>query len=106
MPRHARRPRQPRFDSHDDLLDGAVTTLDLHGDTVTAARERVARFLAETARRRPGSRVRIVTGRGRGSPDGPKLRPAVAGLLRGDCARYVKEWDRDADDGGFVVRLR
>jgi hypothetical protein len=26
-----RRNRQPRFDSRDDLLDGAAATLDLHG---------------------------------------------------------------------------
>ncbi|HXY69761.1 MAG TPA: Smr/MutS family protein [Gemmatimonadales bacterium] len=103
MPR--RRPRQPQFDASDPLLDGPATTLDLHGDTVAAARTRVAQFLAATARRQPGSRVHIITGRGRGSSDGPRLRPAVAALLKGECARWVKTWDRDVDDGGFVVLL-
>ncbi len=104
MPRH--RPRQPRYDSSDGLLDGPATTLDLHGDTVAAARARVAQFLAATARARPGSVVHIITGKGRGSAEGPKLRPMVAGLLKGECAPLVRDWARDVDEGGFRVRLR
>ncbi len=98
--------RQPRFDSRDNLLDGPATTLDLHGDTVAAARTRVAQFLAATARARPGSLVHIITGKGRGSAGGPRLRPMVASLLKGECASLVRDWARDADDGGYRVRLR
>jgi DNA-nicking Smr family endonuclease len=101
-----RHSRQPRFESRDALLDGPATTLDLHGDTVVAARTRVAQLLASRSRTNPGSRVHIITGKGRGSEGGPKLRPMVAGLLKGECAKYVKDWDRDVDDGGFVVLLR
>lgn len=100
-------PRQPRFDSHDTLLDGPALTLDLHGDTAAAARTRVAQFLAATARAHPGSLVHIITGRGRGSGDaGPKLRPMVAALLKGECAPLVRDWARDVDEGGFRVRVR
>lgn len=98
-------PRQPRFDSSDSL-DGPATTLDLHGDTVATARERVQQFLGATARAHPGSLVHIVTGRGRGSAGGPKLRPMVAALLKGECAALVKDWARDTDEGGYRVRLR
>jgi DNA-nicking Smr family endonuclease len=104
--RVTRHTRQPRFDSSDALLDGPATTLDLHGDTVVAARNRVAQLLATKARTAPGSRVHIITGTGRGSAGGPRLRPMVACLLKGECAKYVKDWDRDVDDGGFVVLLR
>ena len=103
---HGRRNRQPRFDSSDSLLDGAAATLDLHGDTVATAKARVAQFLASRVRANPGSLVHIITGTGKGSADGARLRPMVAGLLKGECARFVKEWDRDVDDGGFRVRLR
>ncbi len=104
MPRH--RPRQPRYDSFDPLLDGPALTLDLHGETSQAARARVAQFLAATARSRPGSLVHIITGKGRGSAGGPKLKPMVAGLLKGECAPLVRDWARDENEGGFRVRLR
>jgi DNA-nicking Smr family endonuclease len=100
------RPRQPRYDSADTLLDGPATTLDLHGDTVAAARTRVAQFLAATARAHPGSLVHVITGKGRGSAAGPKLRPMVAALLKGEFAPLVRDWARDTDEGGFRVRLR
>jgi len=104
MPRH--RPRQPRFDSADALLDGPALTLDLHGDPVAAARARVAQFLAATARTRPGALVHVITGKGRGSAEGPKLRPMVSALLKGECAALIRDWARDTDEGGFRVRLR
>ena len=104
MPRY--RHAQPQFDSSDALLDGAAVTLDLHGDTVAAAKARVVHFLASRAHTDPGSLVHIITGKGRGSSNGARLRPMVAGLLKGECARFVREWDRDVDDGGFRVRLR
>ena len=98
--------RQPRFDSSDALLDGAAATLDLHGDTVAAAKARAAQFIAAKARTAPGSLLHIITGKGKGSAEGARLRPAVAGLLKGECAPLIKEWDRDVDYGGFRVRLR
>ena len=101
------RNRQPRFDSHDDLLDGAAATLDLHGAGAAEAKAAVRAFLAGQARRAPGSVVHIITGKGRGSANGAVLRPAVAAELRGPvCAPWIADWARDAHDGGFKVRLR
>jgi DNA-nicking Smr family endonuclease len=101
-----RRNRQPQFDSRDDLLDGAAATLDLHGRTAAEARPMVRAFIASQARTARGSVVHIITGKGRGSPHGAVLRPAVAAELRGSCARFIVSHSPDVDDGGFVVRLR
>lgn len=101
-----RRNRQPRFDSRDDLLDGAGATLDLHGRTAAEAQAMVRAFIAMQARTARGSVVHIITGKGRGSADGAVLRPVVAAELRGSCARYIASQSPDVDDGGFVVRLR
>jgi hypothetical protein len=34
------------------------------------------------------------------------LKPKVATLLRTELRHVVADWDRDADDAGYVVRLR
>jgi DNA-nicking Smr family endonuclease len=99
--------RQPRFDSRDDLLDGAGATLDLHGAGAAEARAAVRAFIATQSRSARGSVVHIITGKGRGSANGSVLRPAVAAELRGPaCAPLIVEMDRDTDGGGFKVRLR
>lgn len=99
--------RQPRFDSHDDLLDGSGATLDLHGSGAAEARVAVRAFIVTEARKARGSVVHIITGKGRHSAGGSVLRPAVAAELRGPaCAPHIVESDRDADGGGFKVRLR
>ena len=101
------RNRQPRFDSRDALLDGAGATLDLHGAGAAEARAAVRAFLRDQARRAPGGVVHVITGKGRGSASGAVLRPLVAAELRGpECAPLVADWARDANDGGFKVRLR
>jgi DNA-nicking Smr family endonuclease len=100
------RNRQPQFDSHDDLLDGAVATLDLHARTADEARAMVQAFLLVEARTKRGRVVHIITGKGKGSQNGAVLRPLVAAELRGACAPLIADWSRDTDDGGFVVRLR
>lgn len=66
----------------------------------------VRAFLATQARTARGSVVHIITGKGKGSPNGGVLRPVVAAELRGPCARFIAEWGPDTDDGGFVVRLQ
>ena len=98
--------RQPRFDSHDNLLDGAAATLDLHGRTADEARGMLQAFLLVEARTARGRVVHIITGKGKGSPNGAVLRPLVAAELRGSCAPFVADWSPDTDDGGYVVRLR
>ncbi len=105
MVRH--RHRQPRFDSRDDLLDGTGATLDLHGAAPPRRRRRSASFIAAQARNARGSVVHIITGKGRGSANGSVLRPAVAVELRSPaCAPLIADWARDADDGGYKVKLR
>lgn len=99
--------KSPRFDSSDPLLDAPVAAqLDLHrltGDEV----ERVVRaFLESQQRRGPGSVVRIITGKGRNSPDGPVLLPKVRTLLKGALTRYVADWRLGDDEGSFVVKVR
>jgi DNA-nicking Smr family endonuclease len=50
--------------------------------------------------------VRIITGKGRNSPDGPVLLPRVRSLLKGALARHVAAWSLSDDGGSFVVNLR
>jgi DNA-nicking Smr family endonuclease len=101
-----RRSKQPRFDSSDALLDAPVAAqLDLHrltGDEV----ERVVRNFLETQQKRGPGVVRIITGKGKNSPDGPVLLPRVRTLLKGALAKYAAEWRLGDDGGSFVVRVR
>lgn len=102
-----RRNRRPVFSPTDPLLDARpVATLDLHGDTAVEAERRVRDFLETQHRIAPGAVVHIITGRGRGSPRGPVLPGVVRRVLQGSAAAYVADFDRDLDDGGFMVRLR
>lgn len=104
MPR--RGPKQPRFDSSDALLDARVAAqLDLHHLTVDEV-ERVVRNFLETQQKRGPGVVRIITGKGKNSPDGPVLLPRVRTLLKGALAKYVADWRLGDDGGSFVVRVR
>jgi DNA-nicking Smr family endonuclease len=98
--------RQPRFDPSDDLLDtDPAATLDLHGHSVDDATRAVAAFLRTWRSRAPGAVVHVITGKGRNSPQGSALRPLVARLLKTELRGVVREWARDVDEGGFVIRL-
>jgi DNA-nicking Smr family endonuclease len=100
-----RRRKQPRFDSSDPLLDAPVVAqLDLHRLTADEV-ERVVRNFLETRASRGGGVVRIITGKGRNSPDGPVLLPRVRTLLKGALARYVTDWRLGDDGGSFIVRV-
>jgi DNA-nicking Smr family endonuclease len=99
--------RSPRFDATDSLLDAKpVAVLDLHGYSASEAVEVVRGFLATWASRAHGGVVHVITGKGRGSGGRPVLKPKVATLLRTELRHLVADWDRDADDAGYVVRLR
>jgi len=101
------RRRTPRFDHRDDLLDARVAVeLDLHGRRAAEAGKLVESFITTQARVRSGQVVRIITGRGRNSSAGSVLRPAVREVLRRLSGSLVAEFDRDADEGSFLVRLR
>jgi DNA-nicking Smr family endonuclease len=86
-------------------LDGpAADTLDLHGMSAAEAVAAASAFVRRVHKRQPGALVHLITGRGRGSPGRPVLKPKVRTLLRsGELP--VREWGEDLDGGGFLVRL-
>lgn len=99
--------RSPRFDASDPLLDAPVAErLDLHGHTAASAAALVRGCLASWARRRPGTVVHLITGKGRGSPGAPVLRGLVGRMLQGELRSLVAQWALDDDEGGYKVRLR
>ena len=102
-----RRSRHPAFDASDPLLDAAADgELDLHGRTASRWPSAVRRFLETWRQRKPRALVHIITGKGRGSANGPVLRGLVKGLLRGELHGMVAEWQLDDAEGGYRVRLR
>ncbi len=102
-----RRRGTPRFDTSDAFLDAKpVAVLDLHGYSASEAVEVVRGFLASWSPRAHGGVVHIITGKGRGSGGRPVLKPKVATLLRTEVRHLVADWDRDANDAGYIVRLR
>jgi DNA-nicking Smr family endonuclease len=91
----------------DPLYDVAPDgTLDLHGMRVAEAVRAVRGYVAMWRRRQPGAVLHIITGKGRGSPGRPALRPAIRRLLRAGELDDVRDWARDTDDGGFLIRVR
>ena len=102
-----RGPKQPQFDASDDLLDGPVEdSLDLHGYSAIETPSAVRSFLDRWRRRKPGAIVHIVTGKGKGSQNGPVLRGLVKSLLRGELRLMVARWDLDDGEGGYKVQVR
>jgi DNA-nicking Smr family endonuclease len=87
-------------------LDGPVTdTLDLHGMTAAQALAAVEAFVRRVRRREPGALVHVITGRGRGSPGLPVLKPKVRTLLKSGSLP-VSHWGEDLDGGGYLLRLQ
>jgi len=87
-------------------LEGPVAdTLDLHGMAAAEATAAATAFVRRVAKRSPGALVHIITGRGRGSPGRPVLKPRIQALLKsGELP--VAAWGLDLDGGGFLVRLQ
>lgn len=84
--------------------------LDLHGLGVKEAREATERFLRDAAAAGE-SQVRIVYGKGRGTPGGiGVLRSVVPGWLANEYGHLVERFERDldpsGDDGAVRVWLR
>ena len=99
--------RHPEFGFFGDLLDATpVATLDLHGDTALDAERRVRDFILTQSRIAKGKVVHIITGQGLGSRGKPVLPGAVRKVLTGEVSRFIKEFDRDLDESGFLVRLK
>lgn len=79
--------------------------LDLHGFRAAPALQRVDSFLAEWAQRQPGVVLRIITGKGTRSMDGPVLLEAVGDLLRNRLGEGITDMIQDSGGGGWMVRL-
>lgn len=89
-----------------DPLDGRVDeTLDLHGFAAVEARTVLAAFLKSAQQRHPGGLLHLITGRGKRSAAGPVLKPLVKAALAATPSTIIKEWGKDDNDGGFLVRL-
>jgi len=89
---------------------GVVPTLDLHGLGVREALLETERFLRDAQAHRV-RQVRIVYGKGRGSPGGRGvLREAVPRWLDGAGAELVASYRRQPDasgvDGGALISVR
>lgn len=98
--------RHPEFGFFGDLLDAIpVATLDLHGSTALDAERRVGDFIKTQSRISGGQVVHIITGRGLGSRGRPVLPGVVRRVLTGDLSRFVREFDKDLDESGYLVRL-
>ncbi len=82
-------------------------TFDLHGQRVVEAVTNAERFLRVQARARPGSVVRLITGRGRGGGGAP-VRSGVRALLRRlkEAGGVVRDYELEASEGSYLVRLR
>jgi DNA-nicking Smr family endonuclease len=101
------RGRHPVFDSTDSLLDArAEAELDLHGFSAAEAPPAVRTFLESWQRRKAGAVVLLITGKGKGSPNGPVLRGLVKSLLQGELYALVREWRLDDGEGGYRVKVR
>jgi DNA-nicking Smr family endonuclease len=85
----------------------ADATFDLHGQAVREAVENAQRFLRTQARVRPGSIVRLITGRGRAGGGAP-IRTQVRTLLRTlrEGQTIVRDYVLEDSEGSFLVRLR
>ena len=89
-----------------DPLEGRVDdTLDLLGFTAAEARIRLEQYFAGAKRQRAGQLVHVITGKGRNSPSGAVLKPAVRSLLRSGAVSDIFRWGIDDDEGGFLVRV-
>ncbi|MBW3535734.1 MAG: Smr/MutS family protein [Gemmatimonadetes bacterium] len=83
-----------------------VDELDLHGDSADEAEYRLEMFLDGVARTAPGEVVRVITGRGAGSPGRPVLQGVVRDALNGWLAHRVAEWAVDVGSGAYLVRVQ
>lgn len=103
---------RPRAAELRDLEHGKRTVdrrVDLHGRTVAEALSRLRTELAH-ARDRGQRYLLVVTGRGKRSVAGPRIRPAVQDLLTREGREHVL-WFQPAPPrlggaGAFLVRLR
>src|SRR2546429_8166849 len=88
-----RKGRHPAFEARDPLLDArADAELDLHGFGAIEARSAVRAFLESWQRRKAGAVVHIITGRGKGSANGPGVRGLLKSLRQGELRGVGSQW--------------
>lgn len=83
-----------------------VDELDLHGLTGDEAECHLEMFLDRVAATSPGEVVRVITGRGAGSPGKPVLQGLVRDAINGWLRHRVADWAVDVGGGAFLVRCR
>lgn len=83
-----------------------VATLDLHGFHASEVSLALETFLTSWRRRAGGGVVHIITGKGKGSPGRPVLKPRVRRLLTEDYQDRVDWFEQDLSGGGFLVKLK
>ncbi len=83
-----------------------VATLDLHGFRASEVSLALETFLTSWRRRAKGGVVHIITGRGKGSPGRPVLKPRVRRLLTEDYQDRIDWFEQDDGGGGFLVKLK
>ena len=98
---------KPESSGPSGSLHGAVVagTLDLHGENSVTAERRLESFLVRYHRTQVGVVVRVITGRGTRSEDGPVLRGIVEQLLVGRLSRYVSDFTVDRGAGAYLIRV-
>lgn len=117
MPKPWKKERNAATDARDDAAGGSSSPrtlhsaivaeeLDLHGYTTDQAEHRLEMFFDRVARTSPGEVVRVVTGRGAGSPGKPVLQGVVRDALNGWLAHRVAEWAVDVGSGAYLVRVK
>lgn len=84
-----------------------AATYDLHGQRVLEAVKNAEGFLRSQAAARPGTVVRLVTGRGKGGGGAP-IRSRTRSLLRRlkEQGTLVRDYLLEDGEGSFLVRLR
>ena len=103
-----RRPRSPAPSGPIGTLHTALVDdeRDLHDLTAAEATAQLEHFLLGWSARKSGAVVRVITGRGNRSPDGPVLRPLVRELLAGRLAPLVEDYVVEAGGGAYLIRVR
>ena len=74
--------------------------------TAEQATARLRNQLTTWSRSRSGITVHVITGKGRNAPGRPVLKPKVLTLIKGELSHLIRDWARDENDGGYIVKLR
>lgn len=86
----------------------AIDVLNVRHQHLGPAMAEVEAFVRDAANRAQGF-VRVITGKGRSSPTGPVLKPAVIEWACGPGAQWVRRWapetDRSGNFGSVVLEL-